>query len=120
MQQFVGYAPVFITRAMTFERKARLFPGAILVIGADTAERLLSPRYYESDEARMYSSLVTIRNLRCRFLVAGRIGEGEQFKTLSHLTIPSMHHDLFEGIDEKDFRCDVSSKAIRANDPHLP
>src|SRR5262249_46463895 len=41
LRQFVGHAPVWLTRAARFVDKATLFPGATFVVGADTAERLM-------------------------------------------------------------------------------
>jgi hypothetical protein len=50
-----------------------LFPSTTFVIGADTAERLVAPKYYGDDEARMHVALEEIANLGSSFLVAVRI-----------------------------------------------
>src|SRR5436305_1581127 len=44
-RQFAGRFPAWLTRAALFTEKAALFPGATFVVGADTATRLLDPRY---------------------------------------------------------------------------
>src|SRR5690242_20225890 len=49
LEQFRGRAAVVVTRAPTFVQKAELFPGATFVLGADTAARVVQPRYYCSD-----------------------------------------------------------------------
>src|SRR5271168_4123874 len=47
LAQFAWKSPVELTRAPTFLDKSRLFPSTTFVIGADTAERLVAPRYYD-------------------------------------------------------------------------
>jgi hypothetical protein len=51
--QFTNRVYLWITRAPTFAEKAELFPEATFVIGADTAERLVSPRYYQGEAQRL-------------------------------------------------------------------
>lgn len=111
--QFGGVAPLALTRAPLFEDKARLLPGSVFVVGVDTAERVVDPRFYGGDPARMLGSLGRIRERGCRFLVAGRAADG-RFRTLAHLAIPDGFRDLFEALDEDEFRVDVSSTQIRA------
>ena len=41
LRQFTWRTEVWVTRAPTFAEKASVFPGAIFVVGADTAERIL-------------------------------------------------------------------------------
>ncbi|MBV8455625.1 MAG: hypothetical protein JO122_03295, partial [Acetobacteraceae bacterium] len=55
--QFAWKSPVELTRAPTFVDKSRFFPGTTFVVGADTAERLVAPRYYGDDEVRMHMAL---------------------------------------------------------------
>jgi len=50
LAQFAWRSPVELTRAPTFLDKSRLFPSTTFVIGADTAERLVAPKYYGDDE----------------------------------------------------------------------
>jgi hypothetical protein len=112
--QFAWKAPVELTRAPTFVEKARLFPGATFVIGADTAERLIAPKYYGDDEVRMHGALEEIANLGCSFMVAVRIDVGGRVRALSDIPVPRRHADLFGEIPEHRFRSDTSSSAIRA------
>ena len=112
--QFAWKAPVELTRAPTFLEKSRLFPKATFVIGADTAERLVAPRYYGDDEDRMHGALEEIANSAARFLVAVRIDGAGRVRTLSDIALPRRYADLFTEIPEQRFRLDTSSSEIRA------
>ncbi len=112
-QQFAGRGSVALTRAPLFLEKASLFPGSVFVVGLDTAERILEPRFYGGQEGRD-RALDQIASHGCRFLVAGRLDPDEGYKTLRHLTLPSSCASLFEELPEDDFRRDVSSTEIRA------
>jgi nicotinamide mononucleotide (NMN) deamidase PncC len=114
LAQFRGEATVELTRAPTFREKARLFPGASFVVGVDTAERVLHPRYYEGGEAGMHAALDEIGRAGCRFLVAGRVDPEGRFATVSGLDVPAPFTRLFVEIPEARFRHDVSSSALRA------
>ena len=72
--QFAGKAPVALTRAETFRKKAGLFPNCPFVVGADTAERLVAERYYGNSQSGMLTALAEIWAAGCRFLVAGPVG----------------------------------------------
>src|SRR4029077_20919800 len=80
--QFAWKLPVELTRAPTFLEKSRLFPSATFVIGADTAERLVAPKYYGDDEARMHDALEGIANSGGCFLVAVRIDAAGRVRAL--------------------------------------
>ena len=112
--QFAWKASVELTRAPTFLEKARLFPGATFVIGADTAERLVAPRYYGDDERRMHAALDEIGDAGGRFLVAVRVDGGGRLRVLADIPIHTRHTDLFAEIPPERFRSDISSTAIRA------
>jgi hypothetical protein len=112
--QFVPWAPVWLVRAPTFVEKARLFPGVTFVVGADTAERVVAPRYYGDSAEAMGRALDEIRGHGCRFLVAGRADAGRRFAELHHIDIPEGHRDLFTAIPAAAFRVDVSSTGLRA------
>src|SRR5207253_4050059 len=60
LAQFAWKSAVELTRAPTFVEKSRLFPGTTFVVGADTAERLVAPKYYGGDELRMHMALEEI------------------------------------------------------------
>jgi hypothetical protein len=113
LAQFAWRAPVWLVRAPTFVEKARLFPGATYVVGADTAGRVVAPRYYHDSAEEMTRALDEIRGLGCRFLVAGRACADGRFAELHHLDIPEGHRELFAAIPADAFRLDVSSTALR-------
>lgn len=112
-QQFAGRGSVALTRTPLFADKAELFPGSAFVVGFDTAERIVQPRFYGGDERAMLAALERIRRQGCRFLVAGRAAQGE-FRTLADLALPTAVADLFTAIGESEFRLDLSSTALRA------
>jgi len=114
LTQFAWKSPVELTRAPTFLEKSRLFPGTTFVIGADTAERLIAPRYYGDDEVRMHLALEEIANAKCRFLVAVRIDAAGRVHTLKDIPMPRRYADMFAEIPEQRFRFDTSSTEIRA------
>jgi hypothetical protein len=112
--QFHGQASVWLTHAPKFVDKAECFPGVTFVVGADTARRIVLPRYYEDDEARMQAVLARIMELECRFLVACRVDARGQCIRGSDLPIPSAFRDHFEEIPPEQFRRDLSSTELRA------
>ena len=114
LAQFAGKSPVELTRAPTFLEKSRLFPGTTFVIGADTAERLIAPRYYGNDELRMHLALEEIARSGCSFLVAVRIDAAGRLCALNDIQVPRRHANLFTEIPEHRFRFDASSSEIRA------
>ncbi len=104
--------PIVLTREPTFVLKSRLFPQTTFVVGIDTAERIVHPKYYGS-EADMLAALGEIRSHGCRFLVAGR-REEDRFRTLSDLRLSASERDLFDELFEHDFRRDISSTELRS------
>jgi len=114
LRQFAWKAPVLLTRAPTFVEKARLFPGATFVVGADTAERLFGVKYYGGDEGRMHAALDEIAEARNSFLVAVRVDGAGQLRSLDDVSMPERFTGLFRLIPEHHFRLDISSSEIRA------
>ena len=114
LAQFAWKSPVELTRAPTFVEKARLFPGTTFVIGADTAERLVAPKYYGDDEVRMHAALEEIGGSGCSFMVAVRIDAAGRLRRLSDIPMPPRFADLFTEIPEHRCRFDTSSSEIRA------
>jgi hypothetical protein len=100
--------------APTFVEKSRLYPGAVFVVGFDTAARILQPRYYDDSEAAMLAALREMRKRGSRFLVAGREGSDGRFRELGDLEIPEGFGGLFEAVPARLFRHDLSSTEIRA------
>lgn len=115
---FCGVAPLWLTRAPLFSQKAALFPHSAFVIGADTAARLVQPRFYGDDPARMNEAFAAVRRAGCHFLVAGRLMDG-RFLTLNDLDIPDAFRYLSEGFSEEAFRVDLSSTELRAREGKL-
>ena len=113
VEQFRGLGTVVLTRAETFQKKARLFPGCGFVIGWDTATRLIEPRYYGDSETVMLTALAEMWASGCRFAVAGRADGNGVFRTLADVNIPGGFRPLFADLPESAFRADVSSTAIR-------
>ena len=98
---------------------SRLFPGTTFVIGPDTAERLVAPKYYGDDEVRMDVALQEIANSGSSFLVAVRTAAAGRVRALSDILVPRRYADLFTKIPEHRFRFDTSSSEIRARDVQL-
>lgn len=114
LPQFQWHAPVWLTRAPTFVEKARLFPRATFVVGADTAVRIVAPRYYEGAEEGMLRGLSFLRDQGCQFLVAGRVDSSGQFIGLESIAIPNGFQQMFQALPSEAFRLDLSSTAIRS------
>ena len=64
------------------------------LIGADTAARIVAPRFYEHDVGKMTAALERMRGLGCRFLVAGRIEANGRFVGCESLELPEAFRDL--------------------------
>jgi len=120
LTQFAWKAPVELTRAPTFLEKSRLFPKATFVIGADTAERLIAPKYYGNDEDRMHAALEEIGGAGGNFLVAMRIDAAARPRGLRDIAVPARFADLFAEIPEHRFRFDISSTELRARQTGTP
>ena len=116
LAQFAWKSSVELTRAPTFLEKSRLFPKTTFVIGADTAERLVAPKYYDDDENRMHVALEEIASSGASFLVAVRRDAAGRIRALSDILVPHRYVDLFTEIPEHRFRLDTSSSEIRARE----
>uniref|UniRef100_K3YC66 Cytidyltransferase-like domain-containing protein n=1 Tax=Setaria italica TaxID=4555 RepID=K3YC66_SETIT len=103
---------VIISNQPYFYKKAELFPGSAFIIGADTAARLVNPKYYGGDYNRMLEILLECKSTGTIFLVGGRMIEGV-FKALEDLVIPEELSDMFISIPEEKFRMDISSTELR-------
>jgi nicotinic acid mononucleotide adenylyltransferase len=112
LAQFAGHGAVWLTQAPRFIQKAALFPGAVFVIGADTAWRIVDPRYYD-DELDMHATLTRLHEYGCRFLVACRLDAPGRCVELTEVPVPRKFHALFEAIPPARFRLDLSSTEIR-------
>lgn len=103
---------VIISNQPYFYKKAELFPGSAFVIGADTAVRLINPKYYGNDFAKMLEILIRCKNTGSVFLVGGRNIDGV-FKVLEDFDVPEELKGLFIPIPADTFRMDISSTEIR-------
>lgn len=113
LEQFTWRAPLYFSRAPTFAEKAAVFPGAVFVVGCDTAARIVAPRFYHDRDDLRDAALELIRSHGCRFLVAGRDGPDGRFHELGDIAIPERYQDLFAGIPEQEFHVPVSSTELR-------
>ncbi|XP_019452428.1 PREDICTED: uncharacterized protein LOC109354400 [Lupinus angustifolius] len=103
---------VIISNQPYFYKKAELFPGSAFVIGADTAVRLINPKYYDGNYNKMLKILIACKETGCTFLVGGRNVDGA-FKVLDDLDIPEELKDIFISIPAEQFRVDISSTELR-------
>ena len=115
LAQFTDGETVVLTRAETFFKKARLFPGRQFVVGWDTAIRLVAPRYYSDDPSAMMVALAEMLAAGTKFLVAGREDDGV-FKTLTEVPVPQGFDGLFKDVPEDQFREDISSTQLRTKE----
>jgi nicotinamide mononucleotide (NMN) deamidase PncC len=109
--QFTG-TPLRVSGQANFVDKAHHLPGTTFVVGADTAVRIVEPRFYGGGEVGVVEALASLRRSGASFLVAGR-GSEEGFRTLADISIPAGFEDLFSEIPESAFRADISSTEIR-------
>ena len=112
--QFRGYAPVLLTAQPRFVDKARWMRDCVFVVGADTALRVVDPRFYAGDRQALGEALARIRESGCRFLVAARLDRaGGRVESLADCAVPRGFERLFEAIPAADFRVDRSSTELR-------
>ncbi|XP_022726870.1 uncharacterized protein LOC111282861 isoform X2 [Durio zibethinus] len=103
---------VIISNQPYFYKKAELFPGSAFVVGADTAVRLINPKYYDGSCDMMLKTLTGCKRTGCTFIVAGRNVDGV-FKVLEDFDIPEVLRDMFVSIPAERFSMDISSTQIR-------
>eukprot|EP01138_Halocafeteria_seosinensis_P002549 gb/GECG01002607.1/.p1 GENE.gb/GECG01002607.1/~~gb/GECG01002607.1/.p1 ORF type:complete len:537 (+),score=49.80 gb/GECG01002607.1/:1-1611(+) len=129
--------PVLVTAAPRFIEKARLLPNCYFVVGYDTAERLINPKYYDNSRDEMIGALIEMRRLGCRFIVAARAADASKelecfieadgsvsvetssshkdCLTLADLAndIPPCARELFIELPISYYKLDLSSSALR-------
>ncbi len=117
--QFLGYAPLILSKSPLFSEKAKLFPNSKFIVGADTAKRLVEAKYYNNDKNLLNSALQELDRLGSSFLVAGR-SHKEKFQTLDDIDIAKEFRNLFIEIPEEQFHEDISSTQIRSQLMYSP
>ncbi len=103
---------VLLTAAPTFSEKAKLFPGTLFVVGADTLQRIADPHYYGDDDERRDLAIHQIGVADCQFLVFGR-KLGGRFCLLGDMQLPPGLLRLCHEVPESAFHEDISSTAVR-------
>lgn len=104
---------IVVTQAATFVAKAKLFPGTVFVVGADTVERINHPKYYQGCERLRNSSIAQLREQDCRFLVFGR-DDGIGFRSEDVLIDPTLR-SICQFVPQSEFAMNVSSTQLRVN-----
>ncbi len=110
---------VIVTKAPRFTEKSSILPGSMFVIGFDTYIRLMDKRYYTDhvagERSPVENSLELIFENRCGFVVAGRVGDQNQFRGLHDVEfkVPVRYRSMFIELTEEQFRSDLSSTEIR-------
>ena len=105
---------VVYTNTPLFIDKARaLGEDLIFVVGIDTMMRIADPKYY-GGEQEMTSMFEELKELKCRFLVYGRMVD-DKFLTLWDVNLPPKLERLCKGVYENHFRFDASSTDIRSS-----
>lgn len=113
VEQFTsGNRRVALTNAKLFIDKARMFRHHGLIVGVDTAIRVLDTKYYEDSAERMIEAMREIESCGCYFIVGGR-AKGEEWIDMSHVNIPPQIRHMFIPIKPEDFRVDISSTDLR-------
>jgi len=122
---------IVLTRAPLFEEKLRILrscvkttqepPRVNFVIGTDTLVRILNPKYYEDQSPdRMAESLLELNRSGAGFIVGGRLEQGttSEPKFVSGkeelVGLPGPVASMFAIMDESEFRVDLSSSQLRA------
>jgi hypothetical protein len=108
--------PVIVSKLGTFEEKSEVFPKSQFAVGIDTLLRVADPRFYRNDDMRRDRAIARIAGFGCRFLVFGRTVDG-RFQDWETIDIPMQLREICSGIQEDQFRIDVSSTDIRNSNP---
>ncbi len=113
LAQFAPEQQVWFTRAPTFDEKSRFFPGATFIVGIDTLQRIIDPRYFGYDRALLMQAIDRIIGRKCRFLVFGRALE-TGFLRQGDLELPESLRSRCIEVPPERFREDVSSTTLRS------
>mmetsp|Transcript_15742 Transcript_15742/g.21981 ORF Transcript_15742/g.21981 Transcript_15742/m.21981 type:complete len:387 (-) Transcript_15742:124-1284(-) len=112
--QFAGRMDLYSSSCALFDEKSVLLPGTIWVVGIDTAQRMLMPRFYNDDPKGPERLLSEVSKNQGSFLVAGRGLGGHWTEGIEDLDIPSKYQSSeFQCLEEEEFRLDISSTQLR-------
>ncbi len=110
LKQFAN--PVWLTRLPTFLDKARQFPQAHFVLGADTLLRINDPKYYHNVTARD-DALAELVDLDNHFVVFGRTTT-DGFLTVNDIPgLPENFTSRCIAIERSEFDETISSTSLR-------
>jgi len=113
LEKFQNEEKIIVTKSSKFLDKAILFPNSYFIVGYDTALRILDESYLDINESLDHLFAV-IKKKECKFIVAGRTDvTGPKFDNLKLKNINTKYRDLFQIIEEKNFRADISSTEER-------
>lgn len=102
----------WLTAAPSFVEKARLFPRATFVVGADTVDRIAQPRYYQHDRQAAAEAWRELERCGAHFLVFARRVQGS-LRTLANLNLPEPLASLCSQVPPEEFCQDISSTELR-------
>ncbi len=110
--QFHFLALVMITKNLPlYADKAKAFPGFSFIIGADTLDRILDPKYYTTSSVE--EILEVLHKAQIEFLIADRhTKDGTSHLKESLNKIPSHYRDMFVQLSTK---ADISSTMLRVS-----
>lgn len=112
--QFRFRHPVVLTRfdGLYFE-KARRFPGAHILMGADALLNMLDPRFYTDSMDGLHAELQMCLENRAKFWVVDREVDGV-VRSLQNVEIPAGYSSVFSHLAAVNT---ISSSQIRAQQP---
>ena len=111
IDQFQNNESWLLTSAGRFSEKAKMFPNSVFIIGADTLMRVFDEKFYDSYDD-MIEHIQRFNDHNINFLVFGR-KVGKKFVSLDKISVPDIIKDRCTGFEEKSFRDDISSTALR-------
>jgi nicotinic acid mononucleotide adenylyltransferase/nicotinamide mononucleotide (NMN) deamidase PncC len=105
-----------LTNKPLFFDKAKLFPGATFIIGADTLDRILDPKYYVRREIDILRGLQGMYDLKNGFLVYPRKGYNpvQRCETSAQLDLVRRVTTFVDGFTPSDLSSTEIRRASRA------
>ena len=113
-EQFKG-KNLWLSRAPTFIEKIQAFPQSTFVMGADTYKRLVDLKYYGGSQEQLRIAMQTICQKARGLIVFGRVQNGT-FENPEDFNVPAALREVTYFVSEREFRLDISSSNIRANE----